>query len=347
MWLASSVPQLAQGYNTFHFDNDGTFIFNSTNRCPPIGIMDITANHYEPYFPPAFGNKHFCPTDGYWDYDPQVDGVMCLPGEPLGLGGGEELFREAAAAEADGNASQASALYSQVVTQYPESDEAFWATRGYLRAGLASRVRPAQAHDSLLSVWNDASVPEGLRAAARREAVWALVAGQEWLAARSELEAIRVDTVATDDSLWATVALAVVDFLEEGRGGLDEAGPSAALSRERLDAFHARLQALMGRSPDVETPEPAPEQPHDGDLSVYPNPFNMNTEIRFDLPNAGRVSIQAYDILGRTVETISDALYPAGRHTVLWQCPTCASGVYWISMTGDGIHLVRKAVLLK
>jgi hypothetical protein len=79
----------------------------------------------------------------------------------------------------------------------------------------------------------------------------------------------------------------------------------------------------------------------------YPNPFNSSTTLDFILPRPSRVSIRACDILGRDVGTISDALYPSGRHTILWQCPTCASGTYWISMRGDGFHLVRKAILLR
>jgi hypothetical protein len=82
-------------------------------------------------------------------------------------------------------------------------------------------------------------------------------------------------------------------------------------------------------------------------LSNYPNPFNSTTILQFAVPRASRVMIRAYDVLGREIDTITDAVYPTGEHSISWRCPDCASGVYWILMSGDGFQQVRKTILLR
>jgi len=59
------------------------------------------------------------------------------------------------------------------------------------------------------------------------------------------------------------------------------------------------------------------------------------------------VTIRAYDLLGREVELIVNAVYPAGAHEVAWTPRNLASGGYLISLTGDGFHLARKTILLR
>jgi len=57
----------------------------------------------------------------------------------------------------------------------------------------------------------------------------------------------------------------------------------------------------------------------------YPNPFNPRTTIEFDLPQAEKVLIQIYDVLGRYVQTLIDKPLKAGRQQVVWN-GTDASG---------------------
>jgi hypothetical protein len=45
-----------------------------------------------------------------------------------------------------------------------------------------------------------------------------------------------------------------------------------------------------------------------------PNPFAASTTIRFALPVASRVRLEVYDLLGRRVRTLANALYPPGAH---------------------------------
>lgn len=61
----------------------------------------------------------------------------------------------------------------------------------------------------------------------------------------------------------------------------------------------------------------------------YPNPFNPSTQINFDLPVAGAVSLTIYDVLGRRVAELASEYREAGSHSVTWNAGAqLASGVY-------------------
>ena len=87
-------------------------------------------------------------------------------------------------------------------------------------------------------------------------------------------------------------------------------------------------------------------------LVAYPNPFNPATTINYDVAEAGRVTIIAYDATGRRVATLVDEVQSAGPHSLRWDAAdnhggTLASGVYMLSLTGHHSQVSRKVVLLK
>ena len=80
----------------------------------------------------------------------------------------------------------------------------------------------------------------------------------------------------------------------------------------------------------------------------YPNPFNQQTTISFDLPVAGDISLKVFDITGREVAALGIGHWALGRHSVVWDAEGVASGVYFVRLTVDGQKsMVRKVVLMK
>jgi hypothetical protein len=79
----------------------------------------------------------------------------------------------------------------------------------------------------------------------------------------------------------------------------------------------------------------------------YPNPFNPETTIRYELRTAGHARLAVYDMLGRRVTLLADESLPAGHYDVSWDAGAFASGIYLIRLEHDGRAYTRTATLLK
>jgi hypothetical protein len=84
----------------------------------------------------------------------------------------------------------------------------------------------------------------------------------------------------------------------------------------------------------------------------YPNPFNPVTTIAYQIPEAGRVNLKIYDILGREVATLVDETREAGYFEIDWDGGRIASGVYVYQVTvkakeGKVFTAHKKFMLLK
>ena len=83
-----------------------------------------------------------------------------------------------------------------------------------------------------------------------------------------------------------------------------------------------------------------------------PNPFRATTSLSYDLPRAGYVRIDVYDVSGRLVTMLRNGPETAGRHTVSWagadqRGRRVSPGVYFARVSADGGSLTRKMVLLR
>src|SRR5260221_4392531 len=77
-------------------------------------------------------------------------------------------------------------------------------------------------------------------------------------------------------------------------------------------------------------PEAPAEIPASFTLSQnYPNPFNPTTVIEYSLPEAARVTLKIFNVLGQEVKTLVDELDDAGDNSVEWQAGGVASGIYF------------------
>ena len=79
----------------------------------------------------------------------------------------------------------------------------------------------------------------------------------------------------------------------------------------------------------------------------YPNPFNPVTEISFDLPIAGDISLRVFNMLAQEVALIASGNYPAGLHTISFNAVELPSGIYFYTLTGSGVTVTRKMILMK
>ncbi len=105
------------------------------------------------------------------------------------------------------------------------------------------------------------------------------------------------------------------------------------------------LQVLLDQA-ETKSTEPPPQcEPL---LSLAPNPFNPTTTISLALPQASRLKLEIFDILGRQVSLLADEERPSGTHQWVVDGSSWASGTYFLSYRlSPGQSGVRRLVLLK
>lgn len=87
-------------------------------------------------------------------------------------------------------------------------------------------------------------------------------------------------------------------------------------------------------------------------LSAYPNPFNPQTVVTYELDVAGPTTVRIYDARGRYIQTLVNGTESAGIHSVVWggvdhRGQGVASGIYFLRLQTQGRAVTRKIVLLK
>jgi hypothetical protein len=82
-------------------------------------------------------------------------------------------------------------------------------------------------------------------------------------------------------------------------------------------------------------------------VSAYPNPFNPQTTIAYDLAVAGDVNVSVYNIKGQKVAELVNADQAAGQHSVVWNAGSQASGIYFVRFTAGAENQIHKVILMK
>jgi len=82
-------------------------------------------------------------------------------------------------------------------------------------------------------------------------------------------------------------------------------------------------------------------------LPAYPNPFNPETVIRYQLSADANVLLQVYDVSGRLVTTLVNKPQFAGCYSVKWTAKNHASGEYICKLSMGDYSITQKLVLIK
>lgn len=82
-------------------------------------------------------------------------------------------------------------------------------------------------------------------------------------------------------------------------------------------------------------------------LSVYPNPFNPDSMIRFQIPEKTYISLELFDIRGKKLADVVEGYFEGGSHEVLLKGENLAGGVYFVTLRTDKNAVAQKLVLVK
>ena len=79
----------------------------------------------------------------------------------------------------------------------------------------------------------------------------------------------------------------------------------------------------------------------------YPNPFNPSTIIKYQIPNAGFVTLKVYDVLGNVVATLITKNKEPGRYYLTFDAAALSSGVYIYQLKVNDYLSTKKMILMK
>jgi hypothetical protein len=170
------------------------------------------------------------------------------------------------------------------------------------------------------------------------------------------------------DSPIDTASISIIDSAAYGNivvasNGIVEYSPNVGFYG--MDSFTYTVSDTQGSVSNAATVtvivEPSAAVDHTVHQSVpekfqlsanFPNPFNPETKIEFEIPQFTTVSIGIYDASGKLVKTLIDEPMEPGYHSVIWHGNddndrTVNSGVYFYKMRAGNYSEVMRCVLLR
>jgi hypothetical protein len=86
--------------------------------------------------------------------------------------------------------------------------------------------------------------------------------------------------------------------------------------------------------------------------SNYPNPFNPETTISYNIPKKGNVTVDIYNIKGQKVKSLLNEEQEAGKHSIIWKGNNdkgqkVSSGTYLYRVKSGDEEIVNKMMLVK
>jgi len=84
----------------------------------------------------------------------------------------------------------------------------------------------------------------------------------------------------------------------------------------------------------------------------YPNPYNPVTQITYQLPQPGVVSLKIYNVQGQLVRTLVNEYKPAGTHSISWNGRSdlgmeVSSGIYLYRIQAGNFTETKRMILIK
>ena len=147
-----------------------------------------------------------------------------------------------------------------------------------------------------------------------------------------------------DDAVYdlpITIRRALPDGWEAATVTQDgEPVPAAIIEAEtqtyvEFDAVPDAGAVVLTKS-DATSASGAPEAGASYVVGSHPNPFRAQTTLVYNVAEASPVTVEVYDLLGRKLETLVDAVLPAGRHVIMWDASRYGPGTYTYRLRSGG-----------
>lgn len=82
-------------------------------------------------------------------------------------------------------------------------------------------------------------------------------------------------------------------------------------------------------------------------LNAYPNPFNSQIKITYNLKNRGQVNLKLYNSIGQQIALLKNEYENSGVHEINYRNDKLSSGIYFLTLNHSGEIVTQKIVLTK
>lgn len=181
---------------------------------------------------------------------------------------------------------------------------------------------------------------------ATRLAIWCISDEGNYEAAITAFRNQRLNALSRVDSIWAALDEASVMYIS---GEIDDMGDEAIGIYDYLDQKIESVENMLQEEHErLANQQSIPLVPDAFNLyQPYPNPFNGQVRLAFDLTKTSNINLNVFDVNGRLVQQLLDGPVIAGHNSVVWNASGQASGIYFFQLkVGEKVQL-RKAALLR
>lgn len=271
---------------------------------------------------------------------------------------GDNLFKQALAAEDCGEIALAKQLYSAIIATEPDS---LYALQSLGRLNSIYSGSPSLLSElrSIYSIYTAVCSDSILiKSAQIKNVMIDRFDGMYQQAIQGYEDQMHLSTTELDSLLCLLdIAYTLQDMYYDDQGKGTYAGMpymSNGISITSLKDAKQTVDQLLGEifaKSDISTIDNAPV-PAKLDVMNYPNPFNPSTTIAFSLPEEGSVRMTIYNIRGQRVRELINGRLTRGFHKVVWDGKdngnrNVSSGLYFVRIETGKTSTVRKIMMLK
>jgi len=124
--------------------------------------------------------------------------------------------------------------------------------------------------------------------------------------------------------------------------------PSRGTRRNDIGAYGGPLSSFLSSAQIIGIKNNRENIPENYALHQnYPNPFNPSTQISYDIPKNGFVSLKVYDLTGKEIVTLINGYHIAGSYMTNWTTGNISSGVYFYKLFSGNFSDTKKMLLIR
>ncbi|NQV13980.1 T9SS type A sorting domain-containing protein [bacterium] len=130
---------------------------------------------------------------------------------------------------------------------------------------------------------------------------------------------------------------------------VEEKVTSGLIAESVIDASYDRIMNLKACFwvPEGVDDRNSEQTPQNYSLFAYPNPFNDAANLVINLPQAGYIRLELFNVRGQRIDLVLEGYYSQGNHQVQIDGGRLSSGIYFLRLSEAGDTSTLKLSLIK